>query len=138
MSFFFSFSLFKIDFCWSIVAVQCYNLTVILSYSKVNQLNIYPLFLDSLLIQVTAEHWIEFPVLCGRFSLGYLFYIYQCTYVNPNLPIHSVPIFSLGSHRFFFYLCDSISALQISSSVPVCRVYIQVILHDNITPYHNL
>ena len=39
-------------------------------------------------------------------------------YVNPNLPIFLTPLSPLGVHMFILYVCISISALQIDSSVP--------------------
>ena len=49
----------------------------------------------------------------------YLFYKWQCTDVSPSLPIHSTPLFPLPSlcPQFIIYICISISALQIGSSV---------------------
>ena len=39
--------------------------------------------------------------------ISYLFYTYQCIYVNPNLPIHPTsPMLSLfGVHTFVLYIC---------------------------------
>ena len=50
--------------------------------------------------------------------IRYLFYIQQCIYVNPNLPVHPTPPSPLGNHKFVLYNCVFISALQISSTVP--------------------
>ena len=44
-------------------------------YSKVNQSYIIPSLLDFLLIEVTTDHWVEFPALYSKFSIliSYLF-----------------------------------------------------------------
>ena len=47
-----------------------------------------------------------------------LFCTYSCIHVNPNLPIHPAPFSPLSVHMFVLYVCVSISALQIGSSVP--------------------
>ena len=60
--------------------------------------------------------------------ISYLFYTYQCIYVNPNLPVHHTttttpPLLSLlDVHTFVLYICVSISALQTGSSVPFFQV----------------
>ena len=51
--------------------------------------------------------------------VGSPFYTQQCIYVNPSLPICPT---SLGNHKFLLYICDSISALQINSSVPLFQI----------------
>ena len=60
--------------------------------------------------------------LAGRFfTLHHVenpFYTQQYIYVNPNLPIHSMPLSPPQCHMFVLYGCVSISALQIGSSVP--------------------
>ena len=48
---------------------------------------IHLLSLDFLLIQVTTEPWVEFPVLYSR--LLFIFYfIHRSTYVSPHHPVH--------------------------------------------------
>ena len=39
-------------------------------------------------------------------------------YVNSSLPIHPTPPLPLGIQKFILCICVSVSALQISSSVP--------------------
>ena len=39
-------------------------------------------------------------------------------YVNPNFPIHPIPPFLFGVHKFVLYICVSISVLQMRTSVP--------------------
>ena len=61
--------------------------------------------------------------------------MYICIHVymtNPhicqsNLPTHSSPPPPLGVHTCVFYVCVSISALQIGSSVPFSRFHIYVL-----------
>ena len=66
-------------------------------------------------IYITAEHWIESSVWYSRFSLAVCFK-HRSVYVY----IHyiSYPCCPLGVHKFVLYICVSISALQITSSVP--------------------
>ena len=67
---------------------------------------------------------ILFSFFIQQVLISYLFYTYECIYVNPNLPIHPTtttrqPLLSpLGVHTFVLYICVSISALQTGSSVP--------------------
>ena len=63
--------------------------------------------LDSIPIQVSTKHRIEFPVLYSRFLL-IIFYIQYCVYVNPKLLIYSCARFPFGNHKFVFYICGSI------------------------------
>ena len=121
-----------------------------LLYNKVNQLYvyIYP-HISSLLslpptlpippLQVVTKHGADLPVLCSCFPLAiYLFYIWQCIYVNttlslrPSLPfplsVSSSPFSTseslflscsqfLHNHFFFFYIpyiCVSIQYLFFS------------------------
>ena len=65
---------------------------------------------------MTTEHWEEFLVLYSRFSLVFYF-IHISKYVSPDLPTHSTPPSPLGIHKFVPYICVSISASQINSSV---------------------
>jgi len=58
------------------------------------------------------------PALAGRFFTTPPHGNPHSIYVNPNLPIHSPYTFPLGIHTFVLYLCVSISALQIRSSLP--------------------
>ena len=51
-------------------------------------------------------------------------------YVNSNLPTHSAPPPPLGVHTCVFYVCVSISALQIGSSVPFSRFWRKELLCD--------
>ena len=37
----------------------------------------------------------------------YLFYIQQCVYVNPKLPIYHIPPFPSGNCKFVFYIYES-------------------------------
>lgn len=63
-----------------------------------------------------TEHWGEFLVLYSRFSLVFYF-IHISKYVSPDLPTHGTPPSPLGMHKFVPYICVSISASQINSSV---------------------
>ena len=66
----------------------------------------------------TTEHWVGFLVLYNRFSLV-IYFIYSSVYMS--IPISQfIPTLPspLVNHKIIFYVCDSISALQISSSVP--------------------
>ena len=105
-------------FYWRIVALHC---CYFLLYSQVNQLSIYtyllPFGFPSHLGHI--EHWIEFPVLCSRFSLVVYFiyrincvYIYTYTYIStPVSQYIPYPRFLLGSHMFVLYVRVSVSTL---------------------------
>ena len=74
-------------------------------YSKVNQLYIYvyPLFFR--FFSHIGHHRILSRVPCAiqQVLISCLFYIQQCVYVTPSLPIHPLPP---RNHRFVFYVCD--------------------------------
>ena len=78
--------------------------------------SIYPLLFGFPSHLGPTEPWAAFPVTYRRFSLVICF-IHMCIYVNPSLPIHSIPSFPLGVHMFVLYICVSISALQVGLSV---------------------
>ena len=82
-------------------------------YSKVSQLYIYiyPLFCRFYSHVVHYRVLNRVPCTIQQVLISYLFYIQQCVYVNPNLPIYPSPTFHLGNHKFVFYSCDSISIL---------------------------
>ena len=40
----------------------------------------------------------------------------MCVYINLKLPIYPFPL-PFGNHEFVFYVCESVSVLQISSFV---------------------
>ena len=84
--------------------------------SKVNQsyVYIYPLFFRFPSHLGHHRALSRVPGAIHLVLISYLFYTQQCINVNPNLPVHP----TLGNHKFVLYICDSISALQISSSVP--------------------
>ena len=113
----------KAKFYWSIVALKCY-VTFCCAEKWVSHTYTY---IHSLIfpsqIQVTTWHWGEFPVLYSRFSLV-TYFINSRVYMS--IPISSQksshPTFSLGNHKCVLYNCDSIAALQISSSVPVFSI----------------
>ena len=79
--------------------VQCVNMSIYLYF-----------FLDSFHVEVITEHWVEFPVLYGRFLLVICLYIAVCVCESqpPNL---SLPPFPFGNPNFVFYVCESISVL---------------------------
>ena len=85
-------------------------------------IHIYPLFFS---FPLHLSHLRAlFPVLYNRFSfvIYFICIIHVCvcvnTYTNPKLRIHPTPPFLLGISKFVLYICVSISALQVSSSVP--------------------
>ena len=58
-----------INFYWSVVVLQCW-LSFYCTAKWISYMYTYiSYFLDFLPIQVTTEHWVEFPVLFSRFSL---------------------------------------------------------------------
>ena len=73
--------LFIINFYWSIVASQC-CIRFCCTAKWINCIYTYiPSFLDFLLVQVTTEHWIEFPLLYSRFSLV-IYFIHSRVYIG--------------------------------------------------------
>ena len=75
-------------FNWNIFALQ-YRVSFCCTAMWINDTCTYiPSFLDFFPIWVTTEHWVEFPALYSRFS-SVIYFIHECTYVNPNLPGHS-------------------------------------------------
>ena len=76
------------NFYWSIVDLQ--RLCQFLLYSKVNQLYIYiyPLFFRFFSHIGHQTVLSRVPCAMQQVLISYLFYIQQCVYVNPNLPIY--------------------------------------------------
>ena len=71
---------------WSIVALQyCVSLHSTANWMSYRYTYI-PSFVDFLLIWVTAEHWVEFPVLYSRFSLV-IYFIHSINSVHMSIPI---------------------------------------------------
>ena len=88
-------------------------------YRKVNQLYIYiyPLFFRFFSHIGHYSILSRVPCVTQYVLISYQFYILQCVYVN--LPIYpSLHLLAPGNHTFIFYICNSISVLQISSFVP--------------------
>ena len=91
--------IFKINFYWSIVALQC--CISFLLYSKVSQsyIYIYPLFFSFPSHLVTTEHGVEFPVLYSRFSLVIYFIhssIYMSVPISPFIPLPFPPLVTIS------------------------------------------
>ena len=96
-----------------------------LLHSKLNQLYIYIYVLFFRFPSHLGHHRALSGVPCAnsRFSLViYVIHSIDTVYINPNLPIHPTPPSQLGNHKFVLYICVSISALQIRSSVPFLHV----------------
>ena len=109
---------------WSIVDSQC---CVSFRCTAVNQLcmYIYPLFFRLLSHIIDYRVLSRVPCAIQQALISYLFYIQQCVYVNPNLPIYpSSPLFPVNCK--FFYICNSV--LQISSFAPFQIQHISSIL----------
>ena len=88
-----------------------------LLYSKMNQLYIYiyPLFFRFFFHIGHYRVLSRVPCAIQQVLNSYLFYIWQCVYVNPNLPIYPSPTFPPGNHKF---VSTSVTLfLQISSFV---------------------
>ena len=43
--------------------------------------------------------------------------LFWCVCINPKLLISPPPPFPIGNHKFVFYVCESLSVLEISSFV---------------------
>ena len=70
-------------------------------------------------IQVTTEHRVGFPM-----QLLVVYFIHVSIGCTPQSqsPSHHKPPFPLGIHIFVLYVCVSISALQIRSSIPFFQI----------------
>jgi len=90
-------------------------------YSKVNQLYvyIYPSFLNFLLIYITTEHWVEFPVLYGRF-------LYVQLKTDETLKVEHV--FAFPDHMLDLIMLYLKVWLQVWPSF----VYISVLSHNSL------
>ena len=90
-------------------------------YSRVIHLYIYiyPLFSHIGYCRILSR----VPCAMQQVFVSYLFYIQQCAYVNPNLPIYpSTQPFSFGNYKFAFEVYESVSTLQTSSSVSFFQI----------------
>ena len=81
------------------------------------------------------------PCAIQQILIVYLFYIQQHVYVNPNLPLYPSSFYLHHNHKFVFYICDSISVLQISSFVPFflgsTHKYFQIMVFSGYMPRQN-
>ena len=78
-----------------------------------------PSFFNFLSIQITTDHWVQFPVLHSRFSLViYFIHSVNTVYISIPISILSIPSFPLCVHMFDLYVCVSMSTLQIVSCIP--------------------
>ena len=76
----------NINFYWSIVALQ-YCVRFYCTIKWISYMYTYiASFWDFFLIYVTTEHWVEFSVLYGRFSLV-IYFIYSINGVHMSIPI---------------------------------------------------
>ena len=52
------------------------------------------------------------PCAIKEVLVDYLFYIYQCVFVNPKLLVYpSTPCFPFGNHKFVFEVCESVQQM---------------------------
>ena len=99
-----------INFYGSIIASQCRFTFCFIAKRISYTYTCSPSFLDLLPIQVTIEHWVEFPVLYSRFSLV-IYFIPICVYmsipiswfISPSLPPWHPYIFSLYLYLYFYF-----------------------------------
>ena len=101
-----------------------------LLYNEVNQLYVYlyPLPLGPPShphpippIQVVTGHRTKLPAFYSTFPLA-IYFTQQCIHVDPNLPIRPTLPFPHCVHMSVLYVCISIPALQIGSSVPFFQI----------------
>ena len=107
------------------VCVQLFTmLCQFLLYSEVNQLYvyIYPLLFGFPSHLGHHRAFSRVPCAIQQVIISYLFYTQQHICVNPNLPVHPTSPSPLVVYRFVLYICVSISALQIGSSVPFFQI----------------
>ena len=95
-----------------------------LLYGRVVQLYIYTYTLFFRFPSHLGHHGALSCVPCAvrQVLISCLFFMWWCIYVDPNLPVRPTPLFPLGNCKFVFYICRSISPLQISSSVPFLQI----------------
>ena len=98
----------QINFCWSIVDLQCCVSALLQSESVI-------LICISILFQILFPHGslqsVKFPGLYSR-SLLAIYFIYSSMYVTvPISQFIPFPAFPLGKHKFVFYICDTFSVL---------------------------
>ena len=101
--------LFFFKLIFIIVDLQC--CIIFLLYNRVNLLyiHIYPLFFRFYSHIGHYRVLSRVPCAVQQILISYLFYIQQCVYVSPNLPIYPSPLFPPGKHKFIFCICDSLS-----------------------------
>ena len=68
-------------------------------------------------LKVVMGHQAELP-LPSQLPTGYLCHMWQCIYVSATLSIDSNLSFPNCDHKIVLYVCVSVPALQIGSSVP--------------------
>ena len=113
-------------FFFNLLEYNCFTmLCQFLPHSKVNQPYAYthplplgPPFPPIPPNQAITEHRAE--LLYSRFPLA-IYFTHGCIYVKPNLPIHPTLLFPTMSMSIL-YICLSIPALQIGSSVPFFQI----------------
>ena len=90
---------------------QCY-----VSFKCTAQWLLYILF--QILFHYRLLQNIEFGFLCYTIGLCWLFILYIIMCIIYQLPNLSLPSpFPFGNHKFVFYVCESLSVLQINSFV---------------------
>ena len=116
-------------------------------YSKVIHLHIYiyPLFFLKMPFLYRTLQSFEQSSLCymaGSYKLSILYIVmYICQLQSPSLPL---PSLSSGNCKFVFYICDSISVLQINSSVflfkdsTLKQYHMMFVFLSDFTRYDNL
>ena len=62
------------------------------------------------------------PCVIWQPPTNYLFYTWQCIYVNSTFSIHPTLSFPHCVHKAIHYICNSIPSLQIVSSVPFFQI----------------
>ena len=135
---FFFFALKKTFFYWRAAAFRCCVSAVQQSQSGVCVCvrarmctYVYCFLVSFPFRSPKSTEWSSLPCAVWKALINYLSYTQQYIYVNPDLPTYPTTPSHYGIEKLVLYICVSISAFQISASVPLFQIpYISDIQHQ--------